>query len=103
MALGICSEYLSLVGVKANRYVAGGRNEKGELQYKVEWVRLKDGMSDWTEAVELLKKVGYNGPYVFHAEYTDHERAADFVVKDREFLERIVQGPDVPNVNQGAC
>lgn len=92
MALGICSEYLSLVGVKANRYVAGERNEKGELQYKVEWVPLKEGITDWTLAVRLLKQVKYSGPYVFHAEYSAYEKSAEFVVQDRKFLARIVDG-----------
>jgi len=91
MALGICGEYLSLVGVKANRYVAGNRNEKGELQYKVEWTPLKDGITDWTKAVKLLKKVAYNGPYIFHAEYTACEEATEFVVQDRKFLTNIVE------------
>lgn len=92
MALGICAEYLSLVGVKANRYVAGQRNEKGGLQYKVEWVQLKDGITDWTVAVKLLKQVGYKGPYIFHTEYSAHEQALEFVVQDRQFLANIVDG-----------
>lgn len=92
MALSICSEYLSLIGVKDNRYVAGERNEKGELQYKVEWVPLKDGITDWTLAIKLLKKVKYNGPYVFHAEYSAEESSAELVIQDRKFLARIVDG-----------
>lgn len=91
MALGICGEYLSLVGVKANRYVTGERNEKGQLQYKVEWVPLKEGITDWTKAVKLLKKVGYKGPYVFHAEYTAYEKAGELVIQDKEFLTKIVE------------
>jgi len=92
MALGVCGEYLSLVGVKENRYIAGKRGKEGQLQYSVEWVSLKDGITDWPQAVKLLKQVGYNGPYVFHAEYTAHEKAAELVVEDREFLAKIVNG-----------
>jgi len=92
MALGICSEYLSLVGVKANHYVAGERSENGDLQYKVEFVPLKDGITDWTQAIGLLKKIKYTGPYVFHAEYAAEEQSAKLVVEDRDFLARIVDG-----------
>jgi sugar phosphate isomerase/epimerase len=92
MAFGICGEYLSLVGVKANRYVTSGRDEKGKLQYRIEWLTLKDGITNWTQAIRLLKQLRYNGPYVFHAEYTAHEKAAELVVQDRDFLTKIVDG-----------
>lgn len=96
MALGICGEYLALVGVKANRYMAGQRNGNGQLQYKIEWVSLRDGITNWTQAVKLLKEIGYDGPYVFHAEFSANKQAAQLVVQDRDFLARIVDGKQKP-------
>lgn len=90
MALGICGEYFSLVGVKANRYVPLEPDEHRQLCYAIEWVPLAQGITDWPSVVKSLRRVNYDGPYVFHAEYTAHERTAELIVEDRTFLARIV-------------
>ncbi len=90
MGLDICGDYLSLVGVKASRYVPLQRDEHGQLRYGVEWVPLAEGMTDWSFAVKLLKQFKYNGPYIFHAEYTVRERTEEFVVEDRKYLAELV-------------
>lgn len=90
MSLGIAGDYLKMVGVKNHRYV---RKEDGS-GWDEELCLLPDGLVDWRDALAHLKRVGYPGPLVMHAEYTgyrDHAGAMMQVEKDMAYIRPLLR------------
>ena len=69
MGLDLLGPHLALVGVKNFRWLAGDRDEKGQLRYHWEYVPIQDGQAPLPDFVARLKELRYDGIVSFHSEY----------------------------------
>jgi len=84
MGLGIVKSHLCLVGVKNSCYIGSKGN------WGTSWVPLADGLVPWDKVIQLLKGIGYEGVLCFHAEYSEHDRAAELVKADLQYIKSML-------------
>lgn len=84
MGLGIVKSHLHLVGVKNCRYVKSGDS------WGTSWVPLTEGLAPWDTVIRLLKSIDYDGILCFHAEYSEHDRTAEFVASDLQYIRSLL-------------
>src|SRR5574340_593837 len=83
MAVAMVKDYLCLVAVKSPGWF---RTEKdAKLQWQHPLVPLREGIVNWTQVLEQLKAVGYDGPISLHSEYEELSRA-DLLARTRDDL-----------------
>lgn len=80
MGLGIVRSHLCLVGIKNCCYMGSEGN------WKSSWVSLTEGLVPWAAVIQLLKSIDYDGTLCFHAEYSEHDRTADLVASDLQYV-----------------
>ncbi len=91
LALEIVGRHLAMVAVKNVAYAAT-QSDNG-TKWTTRWCLLRDGLVDWTAAIELLRRRGYDGPLSLHGEYSGPEER-DAILKnvadDAEYLISLV-------------
>jgi len=87
MALDMVRDHLKMIGVKNARHVLATGAEGP--RWKVEWCPLSEGLVYWSEALRLLKDLGYDGPLSVHGEYSASEQTSEvlkLVGQDMDYL-----------------
>jgi sugar phosphate isomerase/epimerase len=63
-----------------------------EAQWGATWVTGKNGMCNWKEAVEYLKKCGYKGTVCLPAEYSDEANVEKYTREDLKYIKGLFGG-----------
>jgi len=79
MAVSMAGPYLAEVHVKNVLYTSS-IEEDGRTDWKAGWAPLKDGMVNWPQVVNILKKADYDGWLIF--EYLGGKQLPDQQFKD---------------------
>ena len=67
--LDLLAPWVAISSVKNFVFKESGRDDKGQLRWKVQKVPVADGMAPLPDFVARLKQIGFRGPYSLHSEY----------------------------------
>ena len=80
---------LCMVNFKAAHWVNRGKTESGETRWDSVWVKGKDGMGSWSEAVNYLKSRNYSGTVCLPAEYSDESQLEQNAREDLQYIKKL--------------
>jgi sugar phosphate isomerase/epimerase len=63
-----------------------------EAKWGVHWVTGRNGMCNWKDAVDYLKKRGYKGTVCLPAEYSDEKNVAQYAREDIAYIKGLFGG-----------
>ena len=63
--------------------------------WNVTWGPLTEGLVPWPMVIQLLKNIDYDGILCFHAEYSQHDRTAELVSSDFDYIKSLLNGKDI--------
>lgn len=67
--LDLLQERVVMVAVKDYEWIEKSGANGGGRRFKVRWCPLQDGNVHWSEVLEHLRAIGYDGPLSLHSEY----------------------------------
>ncbi len=67
--LDLLAPWIALCSVKNFEWVQVGRDDKGQMRWKVRKMPIADGFAPLPEFVAILKSIGFSGIYSLHSEY----------------------------------
>lgn len=86
-------DHLCMVNFKAAHWYRTNPEEfSAEAKWEARWVRGREGMCNWKDAVEYLKKRGYKGTICLPAEYSDETNVEDYTKQDIQYLKGLFGG-----------
>lgn len=88
MGLQILGPYLGHVHAKNSKWVAGERDEYGALQWQPEAAPMKEGQADWSQIIEDLKAVGYDG-FISFEDFSD-QPTPEKLEKNATYLRQLI-------------
>ncbi|MBD3184314.1 TIM barrel protein [Candidatus Poribacteria bacterium] len=90
-SVDIIKPYLCYVGVKSAAAFLLPHHETYKLHWRKLWVPLADGIIDWKNVIQSLRKAQYDGPLCFHNFY---EHGMDHLIartrEDVQYIRRIL-------------
>lgn len=69
MGLDLLVPWVALVGIKNFRWQQLERNERGQMEYRTEYVPLADGQANLPRFMDRLREMSYDGVVSLHSEY----------------------------------
>lgn len=86
IGLGIVGDRLMVVDHKNFAWVKQEVERQREPQWERAGVASWEGLVNWPQVIELLRRVGYDDIICFHPEYSDRERMNEMVAADRAYI-----------------
>ena len=96
MALEMAKDLMAVVAVKDYRWHNPHKKPVEGCVYPIV-TRLEKGITPWNQVVYALKKLGFNGPFSIHGEFTDSDRhnVTAGIKSDLDYLTALWNAPVV--------
>ncbi|MCL2833147.1 MAG: sugar phosphate isomerase/epimerase [Treponema sp.] len=83
-------DHMCMVNFKnAYWYRKNPASEAEQAEWKPYWVTARNGMCNWKDAVDYLKKRGYSGTVCLPAEYTDLPNTETYARQDLKYIKEL--------------
>ena len=98
LAFAMTGEFLHSVNVKSPRYYAMPGSHPGQLDWRILWQPLPEGLVNWRNVFSILKDIGYTDPLSIHGEYPvekDPDMSSQLIAKDLQFVKGLLNELDM--------